>query len=88
MTTVDGDVAEMLWLTTYSIDGAAKLMLAYIHSDDQYEALLMSQRRRQAPAYLPRGKLELPAPPHWSSMCTHQSSETIFAAVNVFDGSS
>jgi hypothetical protein len=73
---------------TYGIDGAAEVTLALVHSCVDCAASPMRCRRVQARAYLPTGKLELPAPQRRSSVSTHQSSETMLKMVDVSDGSS
>lgn len=74
---------------TYSIDGAVEVKLATMHAfNNNRRASPMVLRRWQAPAYLRRGKLELPTSSHWSFGATHQSSEGMLEAVCVFDGAS
>jgi hypothetical protein len=74
---------------TYSIDGAVEVKLATMEVFNNHRrACPMVLMRRQAPAYLRRGKLELPTSSHWSSGATHQSSEGMLEVGCEFDGSS
>ena len=64
-------------------------MLAYIHHNNHYRAPQAWWKHVQASACLLLIKLELPVPPRWSSVETHQASETtILAVVYMIDGKS